>query len=169
LSQDLQKLAKRLISLSPQLENEALRKQTRSNLIEVLDDFASLEETIRNSITPPAPPTVTEEKPAPAPAQKSAAPQAPAPRPAAPTAQKPSGNFTSKSEYRPALKNQTLIDALLDYHRRTSPRRSAILRPGEDTTFVTAKVPEVKAELKDERGVGRSAGLAYPILRSRKD
>jgi hypothetical protein len=150
----LAKFANRILFLSPELEAEGLKLQSRSNLLDALDGFEQLAQSVSASIEPACEPA-SEPKAVPS-------ASAPAPLPAQKTAQ-----YTAKKEYQPALSNQGLINALLEYHRKSSPRRSAILRPGEDTSFVSAKVPEVEAEVKDARGFSRSPGLAYPILRSR--
>lgn len=153
--------AKRILFLSPELEAEGRKQQSRSNLLDSLDAFEQLAASVQSSFEPPkqtvAVPAAPNLTPASAPAATTSASR-PAQQPA----------YTAKKEYQAALRsNQGLINALLDYHRKATPRRSSILRPGESTGFVSAKIPEVKAEIKDERSISRSNGLAYPILRSR--
>ena len=157
--------AKRILFLSPELEAEGRRQQSRSNLLDSLDAFEQLAASVQSSFEPPkktvAAPTAPNLTPASAPAAAPTASHTPSKG-----AQQPA--YTAKKEYQAALRsNQGLINALLDYHRKATPRRSSILRPGESTGFVSAKIPEVKAEIKDERSISRSNGLAYPILRSR--
>jgi hypothetical protein len=74
---------------------------------------------------------------------------------------------TTHQEYRSALGNQGLVEALLRYHRRTGRTGSKKILAG-NSGFSSERIPEVEVETKDS-GFRRSTGTSTPVLRSKRD
>jgi hypothetical protein len=88
--------------------------------------------------------------------------------PASPVPAAPTPHYrTTHQEYRSALGNQGLVEALLRYHRRTGRTGSKKVLAG-NSGFSSERIPEVEVETKDS-GFRRSTGTSTPVLRSKRD
>lgn len=157
-------LRSRIQSHSPQLESEQAKAST--SLIEALAGLEELEALTRTHLTP-APPAFT---PAPTQQPKVITPPSAHASPAASAKYK-----TAHQEYAPALKQDQLVEALLQYQRRKMTRSSSSVIParGAKTTqarsdFSQMTFPEVSAEPKSSTLSGsRVPGVRIPVLRSK--
>ena len=119
------------------------------NAISALDLLGSLARLTEQSLIPaPAPPVI-------APVIVTAPlPPAPQPLPEA---------GTSHDEYRTALKDRSVVDALLEFHKNSLARR--VPRAGMSQLFQPQSSPEVQATPKPTSRMSRQSGTRQPILR----
>lgn len=84
------------------------------------------------------------------------------PAPAAPKA--PAQVTTSKPEYREALQDRRVLEALMEYHRRaaTLQKEAPALSM---SSFAPVTVPEVEAKPKPSAAFRRNFGVSLPVLR----
>ncbi|MCM2321700.1 MAG: hypothetical protein NDJ90_00380 [Oligoflexia bacterium] len=158
-------LAHSLLSRSKSLEQE-LASNTRSmqESLQLLGSLASVAQQSLRPLTAAAPNAVSAASPGAASAQGLAGttPQSRATAQTAPSAPRPTP-VTAHAEYKPALKDQSVIDALLEFHR------SAIERPARPlSSFAPPLVPEVEAKPKQTPSFRKGPGVSYPILRPTK-
>ncbi len=155
MDRSLIRTIRQLLSRSAQFE-----PQVRSNddAIENLALLGGLEELARASLPQPVQPaepvfvpvipaTVTAPPTTVAPTAPESQVTAPAPAPAAPRTYS-----SSRSVYRPALKDPALIEALMKFHQETRPaaptREAPVSEPKDTGGFSAAPLPEIQAHPK---------------------
>jgi len=77
---------------------------------------------------------------------------------------------TSKEEYRPALQDKSLIEALLQFRTEIQSQKQSIIKkeaePKADPSFQLAPLPEFSVSPKPTQYFRKITGIYQPILRS---
>lgn len=158
--------AKQLLSLSPQVESSA-----RMSAPEALQLLNGLEQITRDSLRSHLSPHAGHVS---APAQSPQIPNKllearrqmglkPTPASASSAARNAARYETTKKEYQPALKDPTIIEALLAYRGKSPPPLAQ--PPKSPEGFEPAEIPAVEAEPKTSL-FKKTPGIFHPILRS---
>ncbi|MCM2277556.1 MAG: hypothetical protein NDJ89_05720 [Oligoflexia bacterium] len=156
--QELANLARALLSHSQRLEPGPAPGFTQMQ--QSLQLLGSLAAIARESIpVAKAAPAAPETPAAPKSSALAAARARLSGRAARPPAPRP---VTARQEYQPALKDQGVIDALLEFHRGTVQAQRE-LKPL--SAFAPLAAPEVQAQPKKAPNFRKGPGISYPILR----